>query len=68
MRPSHSTKIRELLRQLDDLEAHRSAPEEAALVAAARDSIFDEVRRLALAEGLVVYRRGKTLDAVSMVG
>lgn len=68
MRPSHSTKIRELLRRLDDLEARRSAPEDAALIAAARETIFDELGRLAQAEGLAVYQRGETLDAVSMVG
>lgn len=65
---AQANKIRELLRHLEALEARKTQPHEAAVVAIAREAIFEELTRLARAGGLAVYRKGGTLDAVSMAG
>jgi hypothetical protein len=68
VRPSNQDRIRELLRHLDELRARQPQPHEDTVIAIAQDAIFDELGRLARAEGLTVFRSGELLDAVSMVG
>ena len=68
MTPLHDKRIRELLEYLAALDARIAGPEDAAILEIARDAIVDELGRLAKADGLAVYRRGNTLEAVSMVG
>ena len=68
MRSSTEKRVRELLRHLDTLEARDPRPEDEAIVVVARQAIVDELSRLVRADGLAVYRRGDSLEAVSMVG
>ena len=68
MPPSNCNRIQELLRDLDALDAGAGQKLDADVVAMARDRIFDELSQLAHAAGLTIYRRGETLDAISMVG
>ena len=68
MSPANANRVQELLQHLDTLETRRTQPHEASVIAVAREAIFEELTKLARAEGLVIYRRGETLDAVSMVG
>ena len=67
MKHDNWTRIRELLDRLEALEA-RSLGHRDSETSAARGAIFDELSRLARSQGLAIYRRGDTLEAVSMVG
>ena len=67
MRPSDKRKIRELLQRLERLEARQPRPEEAPIVAVARNALVDEMTKLCREDWLAVYRKGNSLDAVSMV-
>ena len=68
MSGNDDTRLRELLRYLDTLEARHPDPEEAAIHEVARDAIIEEVRRLTRSDVLAVYRSqgrsGHTLHAV----
>lgn len=66
MRPRDEKRIRELLGRLEQLEAKRPLPEEAAIVAVARNAIVDEMTRVLREDWLAVYRKGDTLDAISL--
>ena len=68
MKPSDQLRIRELLQRLETLEATRPTPEEAPIVAVAQNAIVDELTRLTRQDWLAVYRKGNSLDAISMVG
>lgn len=68
MRPTTEKRIRKLLEHLEALDARCADPTEASICAIARDAIMDEIGRLARAHGLAVQRRGRMLEAVSMVG
>lgn len=68
MRPSDELRIRELLQRLATLEATQPTPEQASIVAVAHNAIVDELTRLARQDWLAVYRKGNSLDAISMVG
>lgn len=68
MRPSDELRIQELLQRLETLEATRPTPEEAPIVAVAHNAIVDELTRLTRQNWLAVYRKGNSLDAISMVG
>jgi hypothetical protein len=67
MNPSDKKKIHELMERLEHLEAKQPRPEEAAIVAVAREALVDEMTRLWRQDWLAVYRKGDNLDAVSMV-
>ncbi len=67
MRPSDKSKILELLQRLERLEARQPRPEEASIVAVARNALVDEMTKLCRQDWLAVYRKGDTLDAISMV-
>lgn len=66
MTTTRDERIRELLVHLACLDGHRCGDDPQ--VDAAREAILDELRSLAMADGLAVVRRGRNLDAVSMVG
>ena len=68
MKPSDELRIRELLQRLETLDAVRPRPEEAPILAVARNAIVDELTRVARQDYLAVYRKGNNLDAISMVG
>ena len=67
MRPSDKERILELLQRLEHLEARQPRPEEAPIVAVARNAIVDEMTTIWRQDWLAVYRKGDSLDAVSMV-
>lgn len=67
MRPTSKDRIRELLQHLEALDAG-DATIDSAVWTSARDAIFEELSRLVRADGLAVYRRGDTLEAVIMNG
>ena len=66
MRPGDERRIRELLQRLERLDSRKPAPEEEAIVAVARDAIVEEMTRLLRQDWLAVYRKGGTLDAISL--
>ena len=68
MRPSDELRIHELLQRLETLEATQPTPERTSIVAVAHNAIVDELTRLARQDWLAVYRKGNSLDAISMVG
>ena len=68
MKPSDQLRIRELLQRLETLETTQPTPEEAPIVAVAQNAIVDELTRLTRQDWLAVYRKGNSLDAISMVG
>ena len=68
MRSSTEKQVRQLLETLEALDARSRCPEERAIVAAEREAIVEELSRLVRADGLAVYRRGDSIEAVSMVG
>ena len=68
MKPSDQLRIRELLQRLETLEITQPTPEEAPIVAVAQNAIVDELTRLTRQDWLAVYRKGNSLDAISMVG
>lgn len=56
MTPRDKQRIVDLLRRLEALESRRPTPEEASILAVAREAIVDELSRLARGDGLQVYR------------
>jgi len=66
MEKQRQSKVDELLKRLDTLEAAKPAPEQKAIFEVARTAIMDELTRLLREGGLAVYRSGRNLDAISM--
>ena len=66
MRPRDERRIRELLQRLECLDSRDPGPEEEAIVAVARNAIVDEMTRVLRQDWLAVYRKGGTLDAISL--
>ena len=68
--------IRELLDRLERLETEMASSNELSprdvlcrpIRAVARDAIVDELSRLVREDWLSVYRRGDTIDAISLIG
>jgi hypothetical protein len=67
MNPRDKQRIIELLRRLEAIEARVPAPEEASIVAIARNAIVDELSRLARGDGLQVYREKGRLGMLGAV-
>ncbi|MHC5066336.1 MAG: hypothetical protein ACYTG5_20455 [Planctomycetota bacterium] len=68
MRSQRQSKVDELLKRLDRLEATKPSPEQKAIFEVARQAIMDELTRLLREEGLAVYSSGGNLDAISLAG
>ena len=66
MRPRDEHRIRELLQRLECLDSRNPGPEEVAIIAVARNAIVDEMTRVLRQDWLAVYRKGGTLDAISL--
>ena len=66
MKEPDRQRLLDLMSHLEQLEANEPAPGEEAIHQVAQQAIVDEISRIVRRDWLAVYRKGNSIDAISL--